>query len=325
MFDEMFKLRDIFAPHEGRIRNGLLAEDRRLIHYTSADNAISIIRGNQIWMKNIRLMNDFREVDHGFDLLKKAYTPPNDDAPEIGLHAIRKALNEVFPDVFDKTVALFDQWFETMRASTHIVCLSEHDKDEDDFGRLSMWRAYGSRRVGVGLVINPLPLYLVAENFGAFSSPVFYCNEKDVMELFLEIAGNIRRDRDAVAKAGADDVGGYLFQLLRALSICSKHRGFREEREWRIMHTKGLDDQGALKYGIESMGGVPQGVFKLSFEDRLDLNMTGISIPQLLQRVFIGPTEYPDAVRDAFCQVLSDVGVKEPRKLVVCSDIPLRT
>lgn len=325
MLEEMFKLRDIFAPHEARIRNGLIEKGRKLIHYTSADNAISIIRGNEIWMKNIRLMNDFREVDHGFDLLRKAYTPPADDAPEIGLNAIRAALNEVFPGLMDETISLFESWFNTMREQTHIVCLSEHEKDEDDYGRLSMWRAYGNGRVGVGLVINPLPLYLVAENFGAFSSPVYYCDQVDVMNLFLEIAGNIRRENEFLRGAGSAEIKNYLFLLLRALSICSKHKGFREEREWRIMHTKGLDEQGALKYDVQSLSGVPQRVFKLSFEDRPDLGMTGISVPQLLDRVIIGPTEYPDAVREAFCDILSGVGVKQPEKMVVCSDIPLRT
>nr|WP_298096395.1 DUF2971 domain-containing protein [uncultured Shinella sp.] len=325
MLEAMFKLRDIFAPHEARIRNNLLQNDHKLIHYTSADNAISIIRGNEIWMKNIRLMNDFREVDHGFDLLRKAYTPPADDAPEVGLNAIRTALNKVFPGLMDDAISLFEGWFDTMREQTHIVCLSEHEKAENDYGRLSMWRAYGNSRVNVGLVINPLPLYLVAENFGAFSSPVYYCDQEDVMNLFIEIAENIGRESDFLRASGADEIKGYLFQLLRSLSICSKHKGFSEEREWRIMHTKGLDDQGALKCDIQSIAGVPQRVFKLSFEDRPDLGMTGISVPQLLKRVIIGPTEYPDAVREAFCEVLAGVGVKEPEKMVVCSDIPLRT
>lgn len=325
MFDSLFRMRDIFSPHEGRLRRDLLANERRLIHYTSADNAMSIIRGNQIWMKNIRLMNDFREVDHGFDLLRKAYTPPVDTTPEIGLHAVKRSLDDLFPGLMDETIGLFDMWFDTMRQNTHIVCLSEHDLEEDDLGRLSMWRAYGSGRIGVGLVINPLPLYLVAADFGAFSSPVYYCDEKEIMGLFLEVAANIRKERESVLAAGREEVKGYLFQLLRSLAICSKHKGFREEREWRIMHTKGLDDQGALRIGVESLGGVPQRVFKLSFEDRPDLGMTGISVPQLLLRVIIGPTEYPDAVREAFCEVLQEVGVADPARLVVCSDIPLRT
>lgn len=270
-------------------------------------------------------MNDRREVDHGFDLLRKAYTPPVDSAPEIGLHAIRSALNEFHPGLMDETIVLFDQWFETMRTSTHIVCLSEHEADEDEYGRLSMWRAYGSGTVGVGLVISPMPLYLLADNFGAFSSPVYYCDEQDIMELFLEIAANIRREKELLLKVGSEEVKQYLFQLLRSLSICSKHKGFREEREWRIMHTKGLDDQGALKHGVEILDGVPQPVFKLQFENRADLGMTGISIPQLLTRVIIGPTDYPDAVREAFCEVLTGVGVSDPQELVICSDIPLRT
>lgn len=325
MFDEMFKLRDIFAPHEGRRRNNLLQTNRALIHYTSAANAISIIRGNEVRMKNVRCMNDFREVAHGFDLLKSAYQAPDDNDAEIGLRAVCKVLDEIFPDLAAETIALFDNWFETLRLHTHIVCLSEHDKSEDDYGRLSMWRGYGSADVGVGLVINPLPLYAVADNFGAYSSPVFYSNEADVMALILEVAANIRSNAEFVTSTGREDVKGIFFMLLRALAICSKHKGFSEEQEWRIMHTKGLDDRGALGYGVQILGGVPQPVFKLSFNDRPDLGMSGISIPNLLKRVIIGPTQYPLAVFDAFCEILAEVGVKEPQKMVVCSDIPLRT
>lgn len=325
MFDEISKLSDIFAPHEARRRADLLQNNRSLVHYTSAESAISIIRGNEVWMKNVRCMNDFREVEHGFDLLRRAYQKPDDNDAEIGLRAVCKALDEIFPDLANETISLFDHYLEKLRLQTHIVCLSEHDKSEDDYGRLSMWRGYGSAGVGVGLVINPLPLYAVAENFGAYSSPVFYSDERDVMELFLEVAQNIRRNVEFVASTNKKVVKGMFFLLLRALAICSKHKGFSEEQEWRIMHTKDLDDRGALDYGVQILGGVPQPVFKLSFNDRPDLGMTGISIPNLLKRVIIGPTQYPLAVFDAFCEVLAEAGVKEPQKMVVCSDIPLRT
>ncbi|MBX4971088.1 DUF2971 domain-containing protein [Rhizobium binae] len=118
---------------------------------------------------------------------------------------------------------------------------------------------------------------------------------------------------------------GYLFLLLRSVAMCTKHPGFHEEKEWRIMHTRGLDDQGALTLDVEPVNGIPQPVFKIPSKDHAQSGMLGISIPDILERVIIGPTQYPLAVYDALVIELEAIGVKDAATKVVYSNIPLRT
>ena len=51
------------------------ANDDRLqfVHYTSADAALSIIKTKRMWMRNTSCMSDYREVQHGFDILQKYF------------------------------------------------------------------------------------------------------------------------------------------------------------------------------------------------------------------------------------------------------------
>jgi hypothetical protein len=212
-----------------------------------------------------------------------------------------------------------------MRHKTYVTCLSEHHPFENELGRLSMWRSYSSNQVGVGLVINPLPLYSLSDTFGAFSSPVHYYGDDDLRDMFLEVEKNISENKEYLTGKGQDEVMGYLFLLLRSVAMCTKHPGFHEEQEWRIMHTQELDEQGALTLDVECINGVPQPVFKIPLKDQEDGGMTGISVPQLLERVIVGPTQFPLAVYDALVMELEKAGVADAANKVVYSAIPLRT
>ncbi|RCW85448.1 DUF2971 domain-containing protein [Phyllobacterium bourgognense] len=325
MSEDFSKLQAIFVPHEYRRRNDLLNLGKKLVHYTSVANAISIFRKNEVWMRNARCMNDFMEVQHGFQLMQRLLEPPVDNQAEKGLRQLGIAVDEIFPDTVQETVELFSGWSQPLIHNTYVTCLSEHDPSEDDYGRLSMWRSYTSNQVGVGLVIKPLPLYLLAETFGAFSSPVYYVTEGDLHGIFVEIAQNIRANRTYLASKGKEELKGWLFTLLRSIAMCSKHPGFHEEKEWRIMHTRKLDEQGTLILDVECPNGIAQPVFKIPLKDHEQSGMTGISIPELLDRVIIGPTQFPLAVYDALVIELGKAGVADPEKIVTYSAIPLRT
>jgi hypothetical protein len=325
MLEEIFKLRNIFLPHEGQRREALLKNGRKLIHYTSAANAVSIVRKNQVWMRNVRCMNDFMEVEHGFQLLKRPFSPPLDSETERGLRAVTAAIDEVFPGLSDETIKLFNGYLPALRNETYVTCLSEHDASENEFGRLSMWRSYSSNQVGVGLVINPLPLYGLSDTLGAFSSPVHYYADAELRDMFFQVAKNISAERGFLLGKGRDSIKGYFFLVLRSVAMCLKHPGFREEQEWRIMHTRGLDDQGALTLDVECINGVPQPVFKIPLKDEANGGLTGISVPQLIERVIIGPTQFPVAVSDALELELEKAGVSDAGAKIIYSDIPLRT
>lgn len=320
-----FKLREIFAPHESRRRDDLFRFNRRLIHYTSAAAAISIIRNKRVWMRNVRCMNDFMEVEHGFELMQRSFAPPIDTEAEKGLRVVSAALDELFVGLSEESIAWFNAWLFQLRNKTYVTCLSEHDPAEKEYGRLSMWRSYTANQVGVGLVINPLPLYSLSNTFGAFSSPVYYFGDNELRDLFIEISDNIKSNKDFLQQQGRDEAKGYFCMLLRAIAMCSKHPGFVEEKEWRIMHTETLDEKGALELDVEFINGIPQPIYKIPLQDHEESGMTGIAIPDLLEHVLIGPTQFPLAVWDAISIELKKAGVQDVDKKISYSAIPLRT
>ena len=70
------RIKHIFFPYtEQKIRD-VISEGNRFVYYTTADTATSILKNKQIWMRNTSAMNDYLEVEHGFDCLNAAYKAP---------------------------------------------------------------------------------------------------------------------------------------------------------------------------------------------------------------------------------------------------------
>jgi len=63
------RLKEIFFPFAVERTNELVKRKGRFVHYTSAANAINIFNSKQVWLRSARSMNDFMEVEHGFEYL----------------------------------------------------------------------------------------------------------------------------------------------------------------------------------------------------------------------------------------------------------------
>jgi hypothetical protein len=101
------------------------------VHYTSADNALKIIESKRLWMRSATCMSDYREVQHGFDMLAKFFSPDS-----LGLAAFRVVLDASAPGVAQEAITLFNQWWNNIRSHTYIASISEHDSNEDLHGPL---------------------------------------------------------------------------------------------------------------------------------------------------------------------------------------------
>jgi hypothetical protein len=51
----------------------------------------------------------------------------------------------------------------------------------------------------------------------------------------------------------------------------------------------------------------------------------GATIPELIDRIIIGPMKYPTVTVNAFVEMLFDAGIQDAAERVVVSRIPLRT
>src|SRR5262245_66657040 len=69
----VIQLESIFTPYEREKRDSIVGTPHRFVHYTSAEAALNIIRTKQIWMRNTTCMSDYREVQHGFEILEKVF------------------------------------------------------------------------------------------------------------------------------------------------------------------------------------------------------------------------------------------------------------
>ncbi|GGD98645.1 hypothetical protein GCM10011529_00890 [Polymorphobacter glacialis] len=116
-----------------------------------------------------------------------------------------------------------------------------------------------------------------------------------------------------------------LFIMFRVFAMCTKHPGFSEEREWRVFTSPSIEGGSRwLEYGIETIGGMPQPLAKLKLFDDEEAGVSGVAPKSLINRVIIGPCEYPLQVRAAMQQAMEHVNVEDANSKIWMSMIPLR-
>ena len=313
---EEHQLRHVFFPYADDRSKEVIAQGHRFVYYTNAETAYRIIRNREIWMRSTSTMNDYSEVEHGFACLNAAYKSESGTM-------LRGAIDACYPGLSEEVVAHFNAWLPGIRSDTYITCLSEHLSEEDRNGRLSMWRAYGGK-AGVAVVINTAALFLQADGIGVFASPVAYWTQEQVEAELRRVAERIRENSQYVSSLGRETTRGIVFNMFRFALLCTKHPGFAEEREWRIIASPPMHSSPILTQSVEVIRKIPQTVQKLQFANNPEAGIVGLALPDLLNRLIIGPCDYPVVVLQALRQVLQEAEVPQADGLIYVSDIPLR-
>lgn len=315
--DEQIKYMETFFPYAfGKIKAAHLG-GKRFVHYTTAEAAISIIQNKEVWMRKSSYMNDYMEVTHGLDCLKKAHN--NNEAGE-KLNAI---INNIFPNISEEIAETFNGWLPHLENETYITSVSEHLESENQLGRLSMWRAYGDS-IGIALVLNNDAFLSSSDALKAYMNPVGYFTEKQFEEQYLSVISNIEKNQSYIEKMGREDLKGGLFNVYKYAILCTKHPGFEEEREWRVVYSPTLDRSDKLIKDMQTIQGTPQTVYKIPLKNYPEEGFVGAEIPEIIDRVIIGPAEFSGAVFEVFVDLLEKAGVPNPNKIIEVSDIPLR-
>ena len=267
-------------------------------------------------MRKSMCMNDFMEVQYGLQCLYAAYRD------KIG-EKFKSILERLFEGLRFEVEKLFDDWTWHLRTDTYFTCVSEHKVQEDVLGRLSMWRAYGGA-TGVALVMNNSPFQAQepTDILKIYASPVAYFDPKEFTDKFGEVVSKIEHEADFVKQRDREEIKGRIFRMLAFAAVCTKHPGFAEELEWRVIHFPWWESSTHMEKDIELIAGVPQLVYKIPLIDIPGL--TGITIPDLVDRIIVGPTRDPLAIREAFVELLAEAGVRDPNNKVYISNIPLR-
>ncbi|HPE30897.1 MAG TPA: DUF2971 domain-containing protein [Parvularculaceae bacterium] len=301
--------------------NKIQKHGARFVHYTSAENAYKMIAGEQVWLRNLQSMNDFMEVRHGADNLAKALNKEDGSKKEFwaALDQIRAGLSERIIEKFNKCLPMVQQ-------STFAFCMSEHRIEEDEIGRLSMWRAYGNKSGSVAIVVDGSPFLSSSqgEEIGAFTLPIDYLDATEVENVISKLASKLIENSDAIRDVPEDKVVWQITVSLLMRALSNKHPGFKEELEWRIVYNELFGKGKILKQEVESINGVPQLVNKLPVADYANYGLQGTLLHQIVDRIIIGPSDQAWLIYDAFVRALQEKKVENAADKVIVSDIPLR-
>lgn len=290
----------------------------RFVHYCSADAARNILSKGEVWLRKASCMNDFMEIEHGRRCLVGAYRSQETGQP------FQALLESLFPGICSEIAELFDRWAPDFQHHTYITCMSEHlGGREDHLGRLSMWRAYGGV-TGVAIVMKGTPFLTPSDALKAYTSPVAYLDPEDFEQEFARVTNGIKVHLDYVRSLGREAVKNTVFEVFRNAVLCTKHPGFKEELEWRVIYQPSLHPSDRIKRDIETINGSPQPVYKVSLRDFPEEGLVGVEIPTLVDRVIIGPTRHHAAVCEAFADILQKAGLPDAARKVIPSTIPLR-
>jgi len=187
-----------------------------------------------------------------------------------------------------------------------------------------MWRAYGNVS-GVAVVLNPTVFLTPSVALKAYTSPVAYFTREQFKVEFDQVTDAIERSTDFLRGREKKDTLTWLFDMFRFALLCTKHPGFHEEREWRIIYSPKYEQSNRLKRCIVTIRGTPQPIYKIPLEDVPDEGLLNASVPGIVNRVIIGPTRYPLDIRETFIELLEQAGLDDAASRVCISLIPLRT
>lgn len=310
---------ELLWPEAAKVRAVHERRGYKFIHYTSAEAALSIIKNRQIWLRNATCMSDYREMLHGSEKIHSLIT--NEKLSSEFVSAFRDIDPEIPYHAFD----LFSQVLRIFQASTFISCFSEYRSDRfDGRGRLSMWRAFGgvSR---VALVFRPPTPKESVVPAGVFFGPVGYLEDHEVEEVFRRICGNIADHASVLKAREKDSLVNDVFWMFVAAVVGLKHPGFHEEREWRVMYLPTLWQNKNVVTESKVISGIPQNVCILPLNREADEEWKGLLFSKIFEKMIIGPTQFADAMAQAFADELTNAGVTDARDRISISRIPIRT
>jgi hypothetical protein len=291
-----------------------------LAHYTSVMALEKIMANDEMWFSNPLFMNDLEEVRFGVQQGLRLFLQS-----ESVVHAAGSAQRaQILRDVFSRYYAQFDQ---EHAFDTYVFCLSRHDPKNVN-GVLSMWRAYGGSGSGAALVFNTnfvtdqnltSPLIVTKVHYASGESRVQWLNDR--LNQWCEKLRIMGLSDEQLPLAA-----GSFFHLLKFFALKSKHDGFVEEEEWRLIYLPERDREGKFKdkikfhYVVGPRGVEPKLIFKIQ---PLDPVQTW-KFADILDRIILGPSLSSWLARRGVERMLETVGKREFRLKVSVSQIPLR-
>jgi hypothetical protein len=290
-----------------------------LAHYTSLEAMEKILMANEIWFSNPLFMNDFEEVQFG--ILHGAAVIKNEESIRSALRTERR--HRIFTESIDYHMSHFDQ---KHLLDTYVFCMSEHDAGNKD-GMLSMWRGYGGNGRGAALVfdmskLNPVqgsPLIFARVHYVSSEQRFSWFDQQATMFARILTENDIQDDKIHIA-------GDAILQRITLGALFMKHDGFKEEKEWRVVHMSDRAREGQLRSMQHYMSG-PRGIepkLKLKLEPMDGITPPDFSLDKILAGILLGPSTSSALAVRSIARMLDLIGRPELKDKLIASSIPLR-
>lgn len=282
-----------------------------LAHYTTLANIEKILANDEVWFSNPLFMNDKEELRFGLNESLWAFR----ESKEI------KELKQ-----YDKLITHFEHFYkdfdDNYALDTYVFCLSNHENVEDNDGLLSMWRGYGENGSGAALILDTSKFEVVNNN-GLIIAKVFYATTKErltwidkkLKEFASLIVQNNLNEKDLWVAVY------YLFERFKLFALFTKHKGFDEEKEWRIVYDKRRDTQklfdSMFGYAMTKNGIEPKLKFNVNHKNKLALE-------SYINKIILGPSFANNLSLASFKRMLQSINKVNLVEKVVTSSIPYR-
>lgn len=292
-----------------------------LAHYTSVDTLAKIMTNDELWLSHPMLMNDDQEMKWGFVEGQAQFR--NHSRIFEACNGISSGY-EVLTKAFEEK---FDDFANTHAYDVYVACFCKHEPDDND-GLLSMWRGYGANGGGAAIVFDTGKL-LAADESPLVLAPVVYASTQErqqwVSAKLDSLATAIQAGRPSHDELRA--IASEYVDRLKIFALFTKHTGFSEEREWRLVYMSDRDSselyKSMLSYSISEAGISPK--FKLPLTRGSPEKLLDLSILPLVRSILLGPKAGSALSVMAINRMLTLVGKPELVGRVVTSSTPFRS
>ncbi|RYE55664.1 MAG: DUF2971 domain-containing protein [Hyphomicrobiales bacterium] len=205
--------------------------------------------------------------------------------------------------------------------------LSEIERSEID-GRLSMWRAYGADGNGGAIVFDAgkiipaegrTPLMIVRVQYGDTATRKAWIDNK-VSEIAALVKENTHEESDTNA------IAFHAFERIKLFALTSKHSGFAEEREWRVIYWPDQDRNNDFKklrsYHNGAKGIEPK--LKLNMHEANKITGGNDKLEDYICNIILGPSRASVLNREAMKRMLEEIDLGHLVEKIKVSSIPYR-
>lgn len=263
---------------------------KKLYHYTSFSVLDGILSKGELWLCNVKAMNDYKEMLHYMDCLENAVCK--------GLSNQQKA----------EAHTLFAKQMEKLKDSP--VYVSSFSILHDD---AAQWERYASAGMGVCLTFNAELLENICRRHAVLQK-IFYTINANRSKHTILIRDYILTG--TVDKSEWGSIDG-IFENSWAASSAYKHSSFKSEKEVRIV---------SLPFSLKYFLGEPHYKAEVwGIREYYTLNLKenpDIKIEDLITEVTIGPKS--NATEDTVEKYLANLNESFSKIKVIRSQCPLR-